>query len=218
MFRHLLSSAVSLRAPAGWGPCPGWGWQRADPAGPQSISRRAPWRSAAGSPTHTPAERAANPRAGWPCPPGLGGAQPVSCVHFLALGEPSWVARLPVAQPAGARAPGRGSRPPSVCPTGHRHPVCPQRTRRSCRRWRLSTRRCPGGRRTPRAPGSGRSCPRRRRTTSASWRTTWGWQVGALRRPPRLPPPGGPRPQRPSSLSVKWVGVGKSRDSIIQLF
>lgn len=33
-----------------------------------------------------------------------------------------------------------------------------------------------------------------------------------------LPTPAAPRPQRPFCLSVKWVGVGKSRESIIQLF
>lgn len=73
-------------------------------------------------------------------------------------------------------------------------PVCPQLTRRSCRRSKSSTRRCLGGKQTPRVPASGRTCPRRPRATCALWRITSEWQVGArAQRPPlpAAPPPDG---------------------------
>lgn len=104
---------------------------------------------------------------------------------------------------------------------GHANVFLSQRTWTFWHELRWSTRRCPAGAAAPRPYGASRSCRLRLRATSASSRTSCKFQVGfkGADLSPAVRAFAKAAPRLLSFLiAVKWVGVGKSRESMIKLF
>lgn len=140
-----------------------------------------------------------------------------------ALGEPSRVTRLLVAQPVGTQAPGWGSQPPGVCPSGgagahgSSTPCVSPANQEILQKVEVEYETLPGWKSDTTGARKWEDLPPQAQNYIRFVENHVG-VAGGCPAPAALPLPWVPRPQRPFFLSVKWVGVGKSRDSIIQLF